>query len=978
LPEAEVLQVGCATCEGLAAAHAQGVVHRDIKVDNILLPWAVPGRDVNLRGAKLADLGLGRSQEQGQTLTGTQATLGTPGYMAPEQASDARRAGPPADVFSLGATLYALLTGQAPFVGSSAFDVLLATAQKPHAPLHEFRPDVSAPTAAVIDRCLQKVPEQRYRDAMELLGALRGCAGRDSTAVGQADAPTMVPQPAPLTPTPVQAVPHTPPAAPLTPAGAVASSAPTPVAPVAAPAARHGRGRLWLLGTALTIIVLAAAACGGWFYTQAEFDAHVSRARDALEQENWATVKSECLDALRFSILKDTTEIQRLQAHAEAGMRFDEEMASAGNHVQSKNWQAAEGAYLRALAITGFSKDRDARKGLEKVRLQLSYDDKMSRARARGAAEDWNEALKYYEEALRVPGFESDAEAEAGRLRARQALAYGEALARARAAVVVGSWEEALKAVGEAQAVPGYEQDAAVRMLQGQARNGLSFEQANAGARRLLEQGQFEQAATSFEEAAGLARQPNSPILTEEMATAQNGKTFSSLLGGAKSLLKEERWTEALADLKTADTLHGFEAHRATVELMAEARRGIEFTRHLADGQRNLENKTWSDALSAFQSALKIEGFADDARASEGARKAQLGVDFTKAFEEASRETRAGAWARAQAAYKRALAVEGFENHREAKAGLQEVSSQLVLLGKKQAYTKALAEVRRLRKAVPPGPREQPAWSAVRQAAQAAIDTGHDDVSEARALHDEAVRAEKAAKGWLDSDGKLVDARRLAKQGDWEGASQMLEQALALAPRTDTAELQATITKGLAQAQGRSFWEGDRRYLEYKGRRWLIGVRGKPLEKDPFIGAVRLKPGTGPTLLWVRVAEKSFWFIRDVTNDVGVGFQMIRNEHTSNAAKTERTEWVGPYAFKDGKWTIQIKMYRQYDKQNGGSGSLYPNSSKSEMSVKPDGTVYYDPRLFKSHPMERVSYEVPDDIARQVIDAYLAKWSGEE
>jgi len=976
LPESEVLEIGVATCQGLSAAHARGVVHRDIKVDNILLPWAEPGQRVNLRAAKLADLGLGRSEEPGETLTGTQATLGTPGYMAPEQASDARRAGPPADVFSLGATLYALLTGRAPFIGSSAFEVLLATAQKPHAPVLELRPDISATTAAVIDRCLQKAPEHRYGNAMELLEALRACVVAPESDAGRASAPTPMQQSSPVTPAPVYAVPQTPPVAPLTPAtGQSPSSAPTAVAPVTASAPRRHTG-LWIAGSLVVILVLAA--CGGWLHFRTQREWHLSLAREALERRDWSEAKSECEEALRFSFLQDTTETRGLLDRALEGSRFTEEMTAAAKHVRAGAWKAAEGAYARALAIKGFGKDRDATKGLEEVRRQLTFRDTMRQAEARRAAGDWVEAKRLFEQALHVPGFGTDAKAVAGRREAENTMAYEDAVARARAAVVVGNWADALRDVGRAQAIPGFEQHATAGVLQAQARNGASFEQARANAERLLGLRQFKRAATAFEEAAVFAREPSSPILFETATQVQNGKTLASLLVDAEDLLKQEQWSQAQAVLKTVSALPGFNRHPAAAELADEARRGQLFAGHLVEGQGHLEKSKWPEALAAFNQAREVQGFEDDLRAHRGAEKAQRGATFVKTLDDARKDARAGEWARAQAAYQRALAIEGFGDHQGARDGLKEASVQLERLGKEQAYRKALAEAQRLRKAVPAGPREEDAWAGVRRAARAAIDTKHTDVRAAQELYDEAHRAEQAAKGWLESDRKLMEARTFAKQGAWSDASEALKQALAAAPRTDTADLQTTLAKGLAQAQGRSYWEGDRKYLDYKGRQWLTGVRGRVLAKDPFIGSVRLKPGTGPTLLWVRVAEKEYWFLRDKTNDMGVGFQIIRNENKKDASKTERTEWVGRYHQEEDKWVIEMKMFRQYDKQNGGSGSIYPDSSKAELSVQPGGAVLYQPRMFKAHPMERVSQEVPDEMARRAIDAYLAKWTGSE
>jgi hypothetical protein len=197
LAEAAALDVCLAATRGLAAAHAEGVVHRDVKPDNILVPTGKDGAPLPA-AAKLADLGLARpAGAGGLSLTNAQLAMGTPGFMAPEQALNAREAGPPADVFSMGATLYALLSGEPPFTGESATAVVLKTIQDAPRPLRELRPDVSDASAAIIERCLAKDPALRPASAaelFELLNAARSLQGPpDAPALGQAPTPLLAP-----------------------------------------------------------------------------------------------------------------------------------------------------------------------------------------------------------------------------------------------------------------------------------------------------------------------------------------------------------------------------------------------------------------------------------------------------------------------------------------------------------------------------------------------------------------------------------------------------------------------------------------------------------------------------------------------------------------------------------------------------------------------------------------------------------------
>lgn len=182
VPENDALDICIAAAKGLAAAHAEGIVHRDVKPANIMLPIKRDGGGHDFVNAKLADLGLAR-QESSAGLTTSFQVMGTPGYMAPEQVQDAKSAGKPADVWGMGATLYALLAGRAPFTGRTSMEVLMHTVEHPHPPVSKARSDVRLETEAVIDRCLAKQPGKRYASADELLEALKAARpNRQSTA----------------------------------------------------------------------------------------------------------------------------------------------------------------------------------------------------------------------------------------------------------------------------------------------------------------------------------------------------------------------------------------------------------------------------------------------------------------------------------------------------------------------------------------------------------------------------------------------------------------------------------------------------------------------------------------------------------------------------------------------------------------------------------------------------------------------------
>jgi len=179
-------------CEKLALAmhlaHSQGIVHRDLKPANVLLVvqasclheagWkpALPdaGKMPAPQEPKIMDFGLAKRLESVTTLTQSGAVMGTPQYMAPEQASgEGKRVGPPADVYALGATLYTMLTGKPPFSADTALGVLRKVVSEeptPPATLHKrIPPDLET----ICLKCLQKEPAKRYASAHELAADLR-------------------------------------------------------------------------------------------------------------------------------------------------------------------------------------------------------------------------------------------------------------------------------------------------------------------------------------------------------------------------------------------------------------------------------------------------------------------------------------------------------------------------------------------------------------------------------------------------------------------------------------------------------------------------------------------------------------------------------------------------------------------------------------------------------------------------------------
>jgi len=152
--------------EVLAVTHARGIIHRDIKPSNLFL------RGGRAEDVVLLDFGLARVSAASQALTGSAMVLGTPGYMAPEQASSTPDLTPSADIFSLGCVLYECLCGHSPFRAPHIAAMLAKILFADPPPLHTFRVELPMALQALVDQMLAKAPEQRLKDGQQLLRTL--------------------------------------------------------------------------------------------------------------------------------------------------------------------------------------------------------------------------------------------------------------------------------------------------------------------------------------------------------------------------------------------------------------------------------------------------------------------------------------------------------------------------------------------------------------------------------------------------------------------------------------------------------------------------------------------------------------------------------------------------------------------------------------------------------------------------------------
>jgi len=162
----EILRVGMQAARGLAAAHAQGLVHRDVKPANILLADGI-------ERVKLTDFGLARAADDA-SLTKTGVIAGTPQYMSPEQARG-EPVDPRSDLFSLGSVLYTMCTGRPPFRAETSYGVLRRITDEEPRPIREINPDIPDWLCGIVSKLMAKRAEDRFQSAEEVAKLLEEC-----------------------------------------------------------------------------------------------------------------------------------------------------------------------------------------------------------------------------------------------------------------------------------------------------------------------------------------------------------------------------------------------------------------------------------------------------------------------------------------------------------------------------------------------------------------------------------------------------------------------------------------------------------------------------------------------------------------------------------------------------------------------------------------------------------------------------------
>jgi tetratricopeptide (TPR) repeat protein len=561
LPEAFALLEPSANA--IAYAHRQGVVHRDLKPSNVL--FDAEGRPL------VADFGIAKLMEE-SGLTRTRESLGTPEYMAPEQAREAALVAEPADVYALGAILYELVTGQAPYQGNTAIDVIEKHKYAPIPSARSANPQLPPAFDEFCRRVLAKEPASRVQSVEEMMGLLRAVMeGRPLPPDQRAAAPS---PPAPTPPGGVYGTaPGTaPPAALPQGYGYPAAAAPGPMAPPPGYPAAQPRARFPVALLLLAVVAVAAVAAVLYFVLgQPQPDKPYQAALACIVQEDWsccianleqtlvidaayrdaATRLQDCRERQIASTQQATLEgawskVARCKAAGDLdcvrataydiAIKLDPEDVGARNEYAEASLQMAREIMASdpqaALGLLNEVRDLDVEAlpaGFDQTFNQL--DSYLSGVAAHGRG-DWQEAIDQLTPILAF-------------LDGRDRV-YDSHVRLCQAALEAGDLETAQQEASEALALsPGAAEAAACAA----GITDASYETVMAQARRQLDDGQWLAAIDTCQQALGI--KPDDAASTDCIARAADGLYQESFSQG-QDLLDRCRLDEAIAAFNQA------------------------------------------------------------------------------------------------------------------------------------------------------------------------------------------------------------------------------------------------------------------------------------------------------------------------------------------------------------------------------------------------------------------------------------------
>jgi hypothetical protein len=309
LAPGELCPIAHQLMEALAAAHSAGIIHRDLKPDNVFL---LKSRGGKADFVKLVDFGISKfnqlSGDSGFSMTRTGAVMGTPYYMAPEQAKGARDLDHRVDIYACGVILYEALTGQVPFNADTFNELLFKIVLEEPRPLHEFLPNLDAGFAAIVNKAMLRDPGQRFQTAQEFRDALGQWAQGHAPEIGAA-----VAHPANFTNTGPNAG-----RAPTLGTGTPGTWSQTGAYGEAAPAIPKSNAGLFAALAIGAVVLLGGGAFAAMKFMGDADSAQADKAK-AEEEAKKSAAQAERLEAERQAAEKQTAEAEKAKAEAEKG-----------------------------------------------------------------------------------------------------------------------------------------------------------------------------------------------------------------------------------------------------------------------------------------------------------------------------------------------------------------------------------------------------------------------------------------------------------------------------------------------------------------------------------------------------------------------------------------------------------------------------------------------------------------------------------
>ncbi len=382
LPVEDAHRIMHQVSEALAYAHARGVIHRDIKPDNILL-------DRESKRAMVTDFGIARAMQEGadSRLTATGMAIGTPAFMSPEQAAGEHEIDGRSDLYSLGVVGYQMLTGQLPFRAGSTASMLMKQITERPAPVQQLRPDVPPDLAAIVMTLLEKEPANRFPSASALSAALSGDASAmPATPSAVASAPSSARPYSGVVPTSPLPAAYPPGMTPTNvPPGAGQYTTPTPddIARWSAPEVQHFRSRFAKFAFVNAAIIIASILTGSGLYVVTVFwgiwlAAKYSRLWSS--GYDWRDVFRQPRDRRLLDVASETIEYAQTLPHALFNAKEREKLRARSAQrpaLPGVNAMSATSADFGAYADTVQRAERDRAEVIRQVSDLPKADQKL-------------------------------------------------------------------------------------------------------------------------------------------------------------------------------------------------------------------------------------------------------------------------------------------------------------------------------------------------------------------------------------------------------------------------------------------------------------------------------------------------------------------------------------------------------------------------------------------------------------------------